>query len=124
MPPLREAVELANQRIFEAGQNQPNASRDRSMGTTVIALICALEQGQAHWAFVGDSRLYRVRDRELTLLTADHTLFGEAYRDQRSVPSDLPHTNRLIRALGINQDVEVSTGSDELQVSDLLLPLQ
>lgn len=119
-PDLQGAVALANQRVYETGQSHPESPRG-SMGTTVVVLFCALSQRQAYWAHVGDSRLYRVRKGELTLLTADHTLFGEPFLEQTSVPFDLPHTNRLIRAIGIEPTVEVTFGSDELRVGDLYL---
>jgi protein phosphatase len=117
---LRAAVELANVRIFEAGQ-QSQAANHQSMGTTVVALAFALEDRCVHWAYVGDSRLYRVRNQDLVLLTADHTMIGEAFWDRETIPSDLPHTNRLVRALGIGPTVEVSTGSEAIEVNDLFL---
>jgi protein phosphatase len=117
---LRTAIELANARIFEAGQARVKAG-EGSMGTTVVVLDCVLEQRRVYWAYVGDSRLYRVRNGELTLLTADHTLFGEAFWNQPTVPPDLPHTNRLVRALGILPEVEVADGSADLQENDVFL---
>lgn len=117
---LRAAVELANVKIFEAGR-QGEATDQQPMGTTVVALAFALEDRCVHWAYVGDSRLYRIRNRELVLLTADHTMIGEAFWDRERIPSDLPHTNRLIRALGITPTVDVSTGSEAVEVNDLFL---
>jgi protein phosphatase len=117
---LRAAIELANARIFEAGQARVKAG-EGSMGTTVVVLDCVLAERRVYWAYVGDSRLYRVRNGELTLLTADHTLFGEAFWNQPEIPPDLPHTNRLVRALGILPEVEVADGSAELQENDLFL---
>jgi protein phosphatase len=117
---LREAIALANARIFEAGQARVKAG-EGSMGTTVVVLDCVLAERRVYWAYVGDSRLYRVRNGELTLLTADHTLFGEAFWNQPQVPPDLPHTNRLVRALGILPEVEVADGSSDLQENDVFL---
>ena len=62
-----------------------------------------------------------MRAGELTLLTADHTMFGEAFWDHDRVPSDLPHTNRLVRAVGIEPTVDVARGEDELRAGDLFL---
>jgi serine/threonine protein phosphatase PrpC len=122
-PDLRVAIALANQRIYAAGQRQTSedSSQRGSMGTTVVALVCELEAPRGHWAHVGDSRLYRARDGEVALLTADHTLFGEAYWDAPTVPTDLPHTNRLVRALGIGPTVEVALHAAELRAGDLFL---
>jgi PPM family protein phosphatase len=123
VPALRAAIELANQRIYAAGQRQVSTESTQrgSMGTTVVVLLCDLEARRAHWAHVGDSRLYRVRSGTVELLTADHTLFGEAYWDAATVPTELPHTNRLVRALGIAPEVEVATRSSELLSGDLFL---
>jgi serine/threonine protein phosphatase PrpC len=120
---LQTAIGLANERIFAAGQRQTSAdsSQRGSMGTTVVALLCDTAARRAHWAHVGDSRLYRTRDGAVELLTADHTLPGEPYWEAGTVPTDLPHTNRLVRALGIGPDVEVAVGSDALQPGDLFL---
>jgi protein phosphatase len=48
-------------------------------------------------------------------------MIGEAFWDRETIPSDLPHTNRLVRALGIGPTVEVSTGSEAIEVNDLFL---
>jgi protein phosphatase len=117
---LRLAIEAANRRVYDEGQAR-EATQQGAMGTTVIALRCLLPQSRAHWAYVGDSRLYRMRGGRLALLTADHTLYGEAFREEDEIPSDLPHTNRLVRAVGIRPEVEVSTGSDTLEIDDLFL---
>jgi PPM family protein phosphatase len=116
---LRAAIELANEKIFEAGHTSEGAPAQGAMGTTIVALDCVLDQGRTYWAHVGDSRLYRLRAGELSLLTADHTLLGEAFWDQPNIPSDLPHTNRLMRALGITPSVEVTLGQDGMQPGDL-----
>ena len=120
---LHAAIALANERIFAAGQRQsgPDASARGSMGTTVVALLCDLDARLAYWAHVGDSRLYRVRRGAVELLTADHTVFGEAYWNAAIVPTDLQHTNRLVRALGIGPEVDVVARSDALYDGDLFL---
>jgi protein phosphatase len=117
---LRLAIEAANRRVFDEGQVREHGQQG-SMGTTVVVLRCDLLQERVSWAYVGDSRLYRVRAGRLMLLTADHTLYGEAYRDEDEIPSDLPHINRLQRAVGAQRDVEVSTGADTLRDGDLFL---
>jgi len=122
-PDLAGAIALANERIYTAGQQQisEEVTQRGTMGTTVVALLCDLAAGRAQWAHVGDSRLYRVRGGDVALLTADHTLFGEQYWDADTVPTDLPHTNRLVRALGIAPGVQVTQRADALHVGDLFL---
>jgi protein phosphatase len=89
------------------------------MGTTVVVLRCQLPGARAEWAHVGDSRLYRVRDGELELLTADHTLYGEEFWAESRIPITVPHTNRLVRAVGIDPEIEVTLGGGELRAGDL-----
>jgi PPM family protein phosphatase len=118
---LRGAVELANRRIREAGEQGSEGSRRGQMGSTVVALKVDLHQPCAYWAHVGDSRLYRARRGSLALLTADNTVYGQKYMDQGPVPLDLPHTNVLLQALGISPDVKVTVASDGLEAEDVFL---
>ena len=116
---LAVAIRLANQSIFALGQKSLATGEERPLGTTVVAL--QLAGTQAHWAHVGDSRLYRLRDGALRLLTADHTVHGEAYRGRTDVPLDLPHTNKLLHAVGIHADVQINCASDTLMPDDVYL---
>ena len=117
---LATAVEEANRRIFQRG-HQDGGPVARAMGTTVIAVVVHEWSRRLAWAHVGDSRLYRQRGSELILLTADHTRFGEPYREKRPVPLDLPHTNQLTSALGVSPDVGVAAGSSDLEEGDVYL---
>ena len=116
---LVEAVDLANQRIFAIGRMSAASGETRPPGTTIVALRIA--QGRAHWAHVGDSRLYRVRDGTLQLLTADHTDYGEPYRGSINVPLDLRHTNVLSQAIGIRHAVDIGNASDVALPGDVYL---
>jgi protein phosphatase len=118
---LRGAIASANERILHEGEARGEASGRARIGATIVALRVAADEGRAFWAHVGDSRLYRFREGRLTLLTADHTLAGAAYRDGGTVPLDLPHTNMLVQALGVSQDVDPSLGSSDVQPGDLFL---
>ena len=72
---LKEAVEKANLGIIEDQQINP-ARQD--MGTTVVVLIFRDEQPWC--AHVGDSRLYRLRGKDLEQITDDHTWVGMALK--------------------------------------------
>lgn len=72
---LKEAVEKANLGIIEDQQINP-ARQD--MGTTVVVLMFRDEQPWC--AHVGDSRLYRMRGKELEQITDDHTWVGMALK--------------------------------------------
>ncbi|MFP6663741.1 MAG: protein phosphatase 2C domain-containing protein [Deltaproteobacteria bacterium] len=115
---LNASIVAANHSIFQAGAQ---GDRHLSMGTTVVALVIDAGSAQARWAHVGDSRLYRLREGALELLTADHTKFGQAYAEIRQPPVDLPHTNQLQAAVGISPQVRVSSGQDTTQSGDCFL---
>src|SRR4051795_10570922 len=66
---LRDALARANARIFSEAQANPDL---RGMGTTTSAL--AVRSREGWFAHVGDSRIYRVRNDEITQLTEDHSL--------------------------------------------------
>ena len=117
---LATAVEEANRRIFQRG-HQDGGPVARAMGTTIVAVVVHEWSRRLAWAHVGDSRLYRLRAGELTLLTADHTRYGEPYRDKRPVPLDLPHTNQLTAALGVAPDVGVEAGATDISNGDVYL---
>ena len=86
-----------------------------------MALRLSQATRTASWAHVGDSRLYRARNGQVELLTADDTLPGAPYRGGTSVPLDLPHTNQLVQALGTTPEVEPSLGQSAVEVGDLYL---
>lgn len=118
---LRSAIELANRRIVEAGRHNPANPERGSMGSTVVALSVDVDQKRVSWAYLGDSRLYRLRNDELSLLTADHTSYGAPYWNEQLVPIDLPHTNVLLQALGIEGQVRVDGDTDTLCPGDTFL---
>lgn len=117
---LLKAVGESNQAIFDAGRQDGRVS-SRPMGTTVVAMSLHLSPKRIAWAYVGDSRLYRFRKGQLSLLTADHTRFGGKYAKSDAIPLDLPHTNELLAALGIEADVQPGAGSDTWHNGDVYL---
>jgi protein phosphatase len=117
---LARAIEQANAKIHAAAKA---SAAMRGMGTTIVAVI--VEDGHAHVAHVGDSRAYRLHDRELARVTKDHSLLQE-YMDAIGGMSEeeqkmFPQRNILTRAVGIRQTVEVARTQIELAAGDRLL---
>ncbi|HEX8559580.1 MAG TPA: Stp1/IreP family PP2C-type Ser/Thr phosphatase [Pyrinomonadaceae bacterium] len=104
---LRRAVEEANRRIHEAATAD---AAKHGMGTTCTAL--ALCGDTAYAAHVGDSRLYMLRAGSLYQLSEDHSAVNEMVKlgiitkEQARTHED---KNVILRALGTNPEVEVST---------------
>jgi protein phosphatase len=92
------------------------------MGTTLSALL--FEQGSAHIAHVGDSRIYRLRGKEWVQLTPDHSLVAEKVRAGLLSPEEAaqsPHRNLLTRALGTQSEAEFDFIDTEALPRDLFL---
>ena len=66
---LTDAIRRANKVIHQTARTQPNCE---GMGTTVVAGL--FFDNTLTIAHVGDSRLYRLRGREFTQVTQDHSL--------------------------------------------------
>jgi protein phosphatase len=121
--PLEPAIQEANRRVYSAARSDEKLS---GMGTTVVAARIT-ENGdgaEAEIAHVGDSRLYLVRDGELSPLTEDHSLVAEMVRSgslTRAQASDHPQKNLITRALGAEEEVEVDTARHSLRHGDRLV---
>jgi len=91
--------------------------------TTLVA--CVVQDGRAHWAHVGDSRLYLLRRGEVLARTVDHTLAQELV-DAGWLPASQirghPERNRLLQCLGGLQPPQVgAVGQARLEPNDVLL---
>ena len=125
---LDTAIHAANQAIFQASHRAPDL---RGMGTTLVALL--LEQPDPGLievplsltlAHVGDSRCYRYRAGELTLLTEDHSLVEEQVRAGELTAYEAQHhpmRNIITRAVGSQASVEPEIRHLEVLPGDLYL---
>jgi serine/threonine protein phosphatase PrpC len=114
------AIKLANLRILDSANRDP---RCQGMGTTVA--LSAVYRDKIYLAHVGDSRIYRVRDRDIQLLTRDHSLL-EAYRDANpAITAEevqrFPHKNVITRALGMRESVDVAIQVHFIRTGDIYL---
>lgn len=69
--------------------------------TTIVA--CVVQSGAAHWAHVGDSRLYWVRTGEIIAQTRDHSKIQSMILQGLASPAELekhPDRNKLFNCLG------------------------
>ena len=74
---------------------------DDSPRTTVVA--CLVQDGYAFWSFVGDSRLYVIRDGRIVTRTRDHTpvqMLIDAGRIREEAAATHPDRNKLLQCLG------------------------
>lgn len=102
---LRYAFKNANIKIFQSSKGEMQFHKK---GTTCTALV--LEQEFAHIAHVGDSRVYRIADGDIEQLTDDHTQVEEMLKKgiiSEEEAKEHPAKSVLVRALGIESDIEV-----------------
>lgn len=108
---LRENILAANKMIVDVVPNYPQLS---GLGTTLSAVL--LVGNRAVIAHIGDSRIYRLRDGELTQLSKDHT-FVQRLVDSGQITADEamyhPRRSVLMRVLG---DVDAAPDLDIFDV--------
>ncbi len=116
---LRAAVSAANRFVQDVSRAIPSR---RGMGTTLSALV--MIQGQGFIAQVGDSRVYRMRDGNFEQLTTDHTWVEEMVRAgvmDRAVAESHPNRHMILRAIGVEQEVEPDIFTFQLCAGDQYL---
>ncbi len=116
---LVDAIKRANRVVLDTARRRPEC---KGMGTTVVT--ACLDEGILHFAHVGDSRLYRLRQGELAQLSEDHSLLNEYLRlgvIKNENASRFPYKNIIVRALGLSPTVDVDAGQDTPQVGDRYL---
>ena len=116
---LQQAVERANQEIFERAHSDAKLSGMMTTLTTVL-----LANRAAFVAHVGDSRVYLSRTGALDQLTMDHTLAEELVRVGRLERDDVStfrFRNVVARALGEKATVQIDLFYVDLRSNDRLI---
>ncbi|MDE3105157.1 MAG: serine/threonine-protein phosphatase [Acidobacteriota bacterium] len=139
---LNEAVHAANHAVFQKSLTSPELA---GMGTTLVALLHtpaetpeAVPEVQddpggvtlrprppSLWlVHVGDSRCYRLRGRDLALLTSDHSLVEEQVRAGHITPAEAavsPMRNYITRAVGSMPEVDPEVQAHRPHPGDIYL---
>jgi protein phosphatase len=116
---MGEAILLANDRIRRAGEEDRSL---QGMGTTLTAAIVL--DGVLVVAHVGDSRAYLMRDGQLVQLTEDQSLVQELVASgkiRREEAATYEHSNVILQALGVTEDLIPFAAEVPLRAGDLLL---
>jgi protein phosphatase len=115
-----QRVAAANKAVVEGVIDEPALS---GMGTTLTLGIFEPD-GRLEVGHVGDSRAYLLHGDEFRRLTTDHTLVAELVESGRLRPDQVeshPQRNLLTRAIGMAQDLNIDTASEELAPGDRVL---
>jgi serine/threonine protein phosphatase PrpC len=91
--------------------------------TTLVA--CVVQAGRAYWSFIGDSRLYLIREGRIAARTKDHTYVQQlidAGRIREEAAASHPERNKLLRCLGGTLAPKLEpTASARLAKDDILV---
>jgi len=102
---LERAIQIANETVHLASRDNPE---QRGMSTTVAAV--AFVRDRMYTAYVGDSRIYLMRDGRLRQISIDHTWAQEAIEAgllTREQAKTHPNRNVIRRHLGGQMKVQV-----------------
>ncbi len=118
---LITAVQVANSRIHQASTN---SNEHQGMGTTVVGIHLVDNLDTCHIAHVGDSRCYRIRDKNIELITMDHSLVNDYLRAAPDLTeeqlAELPR-NVITRALGMQESVVVDVQTQRVSIGDTFI---
>ncbi|HEY7609945.1 MAG TPA: protein phosphatase 2C domain-containing protein [Alphaproteobacteria bacterium] len=113
------------ERIIREGHeaiNRVGAEKGLTPRSTCVLLY--LRNGGVHWAHVGDSRIYRLRDGQVSRLTRDHSVvqmlvdLGKLSEDEMGTH---PDQNRLTQSLGGDAQPMPDFGNDTVRPHDAFL---
>lgn len=113
---LSDVVAAANQLVL---QRSRSCDLFAGMGTTL--LVAVLHDMTLHYAHVGDSRLYRLRDEQMVLLTRDHTVAQWRLDLGLCTPAEARASSgahRLTRAIGMDTDCGVEVAACACEPGD------
>ncbi len=123
---LESYIDDIEDRLLDVNQRLVAKARESEKKTTIgstVVLMLAYEKYCVYiWA--GDSRLYRLRNRELRQMTTDHSQV-EVYVEQglisREEASIHPHGNMITRAVGAAEVLYLDMDIQEMQSGDRYL---
>jgi protein phosphatase len=116
---MKEAVELANQRIYLYAREHPDV---RGMGTTVTA--AGVFGDGLYLTQIGDSRAYLIRNGETFQLTRDQSLTQRLVDAGELTEEEAEQSERrniILQALGPDPRVKVDLSHQQLRRGDTLI---
>jgi protein phosphatase len=116
---IRTAVMLANRRVWKEADSRREFT---GMGTTIVAVLA--EHGVLTFCSAGDSRAYRIRNREIEQITTDDSWIQAAVLAGASIKDRLqehPLRNLVTKAVGAKETIELVILETPFQNRDLYL---
>ena len=116
---VRDAMNYANEIVFDVAKNSEEL---QSMGTTLE--ICLIYNNRAYIGHIGDSRIYRIRDKFIRKLTTDHSYVEQLVKDGTITAEEArnhPKKNMLMKALGCSETLEPDVTVKNFQPGDIIV---
>ena len=116
---LNNAIEKANLEIYNKAKNDPSLI---GMGTTLVA--CFIDNKNAYFVNIGDSRAYLLRDDKIRRISKDHSAVQELLDKgliSEKQARNHPNKNIITRALGVSESVEYDLFIEQLQSDDIII---
>lgn len=124
-PKLSANIEDLQQRLLAVNDTCRKAFRHKRLGSTVASLFAFNDACFCLWA--GDSRIYRLRNNELSQLTEDHTVLQEKLAQQgtsNNITADQANHHSahvLTRAVGVHKTLRLSLTQHTVRSGDRFL---
>jgi len=121
-----EYLDQVDDALISVNQQLRILARDkyhgRTIGSTVVAMIA--HSYYIAYLWVGDSRIYRVRNKEITQLTRDHSevqnMVDQGLLDAEDAELH-PAANVITRAIGASDNLYLSVGIEETENEDIYI---
>lgn len=112
-------IKLANRALHNLTEKYPKLA---GMGTTITAVWFEKQTNLLHIYNVGDSRVYRIRNGVITLLTEDHSKIQELLNSGKMTQADVKMAeiqSMITRALGTAPTVRVDYKAEIVRQGDV-----
>lgn len=113
---VEDLTNFINEQIWDYSQKHKETE---GMGTTYSIIL--IKNNKAIIGHIGDSRIYRLRNNELTQLTKDHSIIGEQLRlGKITIEQARVHPARgiLSKVLGARQFIKADVFETEIKQND------
>ncbi len=113
------AIEYANMVVSERAKTDKKLNQ---MGSTLEVLLVI--RNDAYIGHVGDSRIYRIRDKKIKKLTTDHSYIQKLISDGRITKEESsthPDKNMITKAIGTEIVVEAELTHQKLNKNDIIV---
>ncbi len=122
---MKEAFAAANDAIYKEKQV---SKENRQMACVLTLALADLADNKFHYAHIGDTRLYLLRDNSLVKVTHDHSFVGFLEDSGRLSEEDAmrhPKRNEINKALGFDTQIRagdyIETGESPFLPGDVIL---